>query len=163
MFPAFGLCGIAVCGACTLYLDGVPTRSWVRPVSTVGPDEKIVTIEGLSPDGSHPTPDQNLARNRAWGNFGTGGSRAIRESQDYVRKGGAAARMMLVQAAADLRKVPVAECKAASSVITHTRWACRWRRRPCGRDAARARLLMMGRCPCFFSARAGHAVSRWSK
>ncbi|MCY7318123.1 MAG: molybdopterin-dependent oxidoreductase [Ramlibacter sp.] len=67
----------------------------------------------------YPTPGQNLARNRTWGNFSTGGSRGIRESQDYVRKGGAAARMMLVQAAADQWKVPVAECKAASSVITH--------------------------------------------
>jgi len=47
-------CGIAQCGACTVHLDGVPTRSCVRPVSTVGPDEKIVTIEGLSSDGSHP-------------------------------------------------------------------------------------------------------------
>ncbi len=67
----------------------------------------------------YPTPGQNLARNRAWGNFSTGGSRGIRESQDYVRKGGAAARMMLVQAAADNWKVPVSECSAASSVITH--------------------------------------------
>ena len=67
----------------------------------------------------YPTPGQNLARNRTWGNFATGGSRGIRESQDYVRKGGAAARMMLVQAAADQWKVPVADCKAASSVITH--------------------------------------------
>jgi isoquinoline 1-oxidoreductase beta subunit len=49
----------------------------------------------------YPTPGQNLARNRVWGNFSTGGSRGIRESHDYVRKGGAAARMMLVQAAAD--------------------------------------------------------------
>jgi len=47
-------CGIAQCGACTVHLDGVPTRSCVRPVSTVGPQEKIVTIEGLSSDGSHP-------------------------------------------------------------------------------------------------------------
>ncbi len=47
-------CGIAQCGACTVHLDGVPTRSCVRPVSTVGPAEKIVTIEGLSADGSHP-------------------------------------------------------------------------------------------------------------
>jgi isoquinoline 1-oxidoreductase alpha subunit len=47
-------CGIAACGACTVHLDGVPTRSCVRPVSSVGPGEKIVTIEGLSPDGSHP-------------------------------------------------------------------------------------------------------------
>jgi len=47
-------CGIAQCGACTVHLDGVPTRSCVRPVSTVEPTEKIVTIEGLSPDGQHP-------------------------------------------------------------------------------------------------------------
>ncbi|MDQ6881694.1 MAG: molybdopterin-dependent oxidoreductase [Pseudomonadota bacterium] len=67
----------------------------------------------------YPTPGQSLARNRAWGNFGTGGSRGIRESQDYVRKGGAAARLMLVQAAADQWQVPVAECRSASSVITH--------------------------------------------
>jgi isoquinoline 1-oxidoreductase beta subunit len=66
-----------------------------------------------------PTPGQNLARNRVWGNFSTGGSRGIRESQEYVRKGGATARMMLVQAAADAWKVPVAECVAATSVITH--------------------------------------------
>ena len=68
----------------------------------------------------YPTPGQNLARNRAWGNFSTGGSRGIRESHDYVRKGGATARLMLVQAAADEWKVPAAECKAVDSVITHT-------------------------------------------
>ena len=67
----------------------------------------------------YPTPGQNLARKRAWGNFSTGGSRGIRESQDYVRKGGAAARMMLVQAAAEGWKVPAAECSAAAGVITH--------------------------------------------
>ena len=67
----------------------------------------------------YPTPGQNLARARAWGNFSTGGSRGIRESQDYVRKGGAAARLMLVQAAANEWKVPAAECRAANSVITH--------------------------------------------
>ncbi len=68
----------------------------------------------------YPTPGQNLARNRVWGNFGTGGSQGIRQSNEYVRKGGAAARMMLVQAAAEEWKVPAAECRAASSVITHT-------------------------------------------
>jgi isoquinoline 1-oxidoreductase alpha subunit len=47
-------CGIAQCGACTVHLDGVPTRSCVRPASTVGPEEKIVTIEGLSANASHP-------------------------------------------------------------------------------------------------------------
>jgi isoquinoline 1-oxidoreductase subunit beta len=68
----------------------------------------------------YPTPGQNLARNRVWGNFGTGGSQGIRQSNEYVRKGGAAARMMLVQAAADEWKVPVAECSATNSIITHT-------------------------------------------
>lgn len=47
-------CGIAACGACTVHLDGVPTRSCARPISSVGPKQKIVTIEGLSPNGSHP-------------------------------------------------------------------------------------------------------------
>jgi isoquinoline 1-oxidoreductase beta subunit len=68
----------------------------------------------------YPTPGQSVARKRAWGDFSTGGSRGIRTSQDYVRKGGATARMMLVQAAANEWKVPAAECTAANSVITHT-------------------------------------------
>jgi isoquinoline 1-oxidoreductase beta subunit len=68
----------------------------------------------------YPTPGQSVARKRAWGDFSTGGSRGIRASQEYVRKGGATARMMLVQAAADEWKVPVAECSASNSVITHT-------------------------------------------
>jgi isoquinoline 1-oxidoreductase subunit beta len=67
----------------------------------------------------YPTPGQNLARKRAWGDFGTGGSRGIRESQDYVRKAGAAARIMLIQAAAKEWNVPASECTAANSVITH--------------------------------------------
>src|SRR5260370_10674748 len=67
----------------------------------------------------YPTPGQNVARKRAWGDFGTGGSRGIRESQDYVRKGGATARMMLVQAAANEWKAPASECSAANSVVTH--------------------------------------------
>jgi len=67
----------------------------------------------------HPTPGQNVARKRVWGDFSTTGSRGIRESNEYVRKGGAAARMMLVQAAANAWKVPAAECTAENSVITH--------------------------------------------
>ena len=67
----------------------------------------------------YPTPGENLARKRVWGSFSTGGSQGIRASQDYVRKGGAGARMMLVQAAANEWKVPVAECRTANSVITH--------------------------------------------
>jgi len=66
-----------------------------------------------------PTPGESLARKRAWGEMGTGGSRGIRTSQDYVRRGGAAARMMLLQAAADQWKVPVAELTVADGVITH--------------------------------------------
>ena len=46
-------CGVAMCGACTVHVDGQPMRSCVMPVSAmVG--KKIVTIEGLSPNGSHP-------------------------------------------------------------------------------------------------------------
>ncbi|MDP3414776.1 molybdopterin cofactor-binding domain-containing protein [Falsiroseomonas sp.] len=65
------------------------------------------------------TPGQSLARNRAWGAFLTAGSQGIRNSQDYVRKGGAAARIMLVEAAAARWGVPAAECSAKDSVITH--------------------------------------------
>lgn len=68
----------------------------------------------------YPTPGQNLARKRVWGNFSTGGSRGIRESHEYVRQGGATARVMLVQAAAGRWKVPAAECRTAKGVITHT-------------------------------------------
>jgi isoquinoline 1-oxidoreductase subunit beta len=67
----------------------------------------------------YPTPGQNVARQRVWGDFNTTGSRAIRESHELVRKGGAAARQMLIQAAANEWKVPAAECSAANSVITH--------------------------------------------
>jgi isoquinoline 1-oxidoreductase beta subunit len=67
-----------------------------------------------------PTPGQNVARKRVWGDFSTGGSRGVRASQEYVRKGGATARVMLIQAAADEWKVPASECSAATSVITHT-------------------------------------------
>ena len=66
-----------------------------------------------------PTPGENLARGRAWGAMATGGSRGIRDSQDYVRRGGAAARMMLLQAAADQWKVPVTELKVSKGLITH--------------------------------------------
>jgi len=67
----------------------------------------------------YPTPGQNLARNRVWGSFATGGSRGIRDSHEYVRKGGAAARQMLIQAAANAWNVPASECRAENSVITH--------------------------------------------
>lgn len=47
-------CGVAQCGSCTVHIDGKPARTCVMPVSSVSADQKIVTIEGLSPDGSHP-------------------------------------------------------------------------------------------------------------
>ncbi|MEN3375358.1 MAG: isoquinoline 1-oxidoreductase subunit beta [Hyphomicrobiales bacterium] len=75
-------------------------------------DWKKVTTEGIS-------PERNLASKRAWGEMGTGGSRGIRTSQDYVRRGGAAARMMLLQAAADQWKVPVGEVTVSNGIITH--------------------------------------------
>jgi isoquinoline 1-oxidoreductase alpha subunit len=46
-------CGINQCGACTVHLDGEPVRSCQLPISSVG-EKKVTTIEGLSPDGSHP-------------------------------------------------------------------------------------------------------------
>jgi isoquinoline 1-oxidoreductase beta subunit len=67
----------------------------------------------------YPTPGESLARKRVWGDFSTGGSRGIRMSHEYVRKGGAAARMMLIQAAANQWGVPTAECTADKGVITH--------------------------------------------
>jgi isoquinoline 1-oxidoreductase beta subunit len=67
----------------------------------------------------YPTPGESVKRKRPWGDFSTGGSRGIRTSHDYVRKGGASARVMLVQAAAKQWNVPADECVAANSVITH--------------------------------------------
>ncbi len=61
----------------------------------------------------YPTPGQNLARKQVWGTMFTAGSRGIRESQELVRKGGAAARQMLIQAAANSWNVPASECRAA--------------------------------------------------
>src|ERR1017187_7728598 len=75
-------------------------------------DWKKVTTEGI-------TPGRNLASKRAWGAMGTGGSRGIRTSEDYVRRGGAAARLMLLQAAADQLKVPIGELTVSDGVITH--------------------------------------------
>jgi isoquinoline 1-oxidoreductase beta subunit len=75
-------------------------------------DWKKVTTEGV-------TPGRNLAAKRAWGEMSTGGSRGIRTSQDYVRRGGAAARMMLLQAAADQWKVPVGELTVSDGIVTH--------------------------------------------
>ena len=66
------------------------------------------------------TPEANLAAKHGWGDMSTGGSQVIRGSVVYVRKGGAAARAMLLQAAAAKWNVPVSQCSAADSVITHS-------------------------------------------
>jgi isoquinoline 1-oxidoreductase beta subunit len=66
-----------------------------------------------------PTPGESLARGRPWGSFSTGGSRGIRGSQQYVREGGALARELLIQAAAERWDVPSDQCWARDSVITH--------------------------------------------
>jgi len=84
------------------------------------------------------TPGQNLARERVWGEMSTGGSRGIRTSHEYVRRGGAAARIMLVQAAANEWNVPVSELKVADGVITH---AGSGRRTSYGKVAAAAAKL----------------------
>lgn len=67
----------------------------------------------------YASTSEHLRRNRVWGDMLTGGSRSIRDSQDYLRKAGAAARMMLVTAAAQRWNVPPAECVAENGVITH--------------------------------------------
>ena len=121
----------------------VPNVSEVNAWVVVKPDETVViriarsemgqgTLTGLAQlvteelecdwarvTTEYPTPGQSLERKRPWGSFGTGGSIGIRGSNDYVRKGGATARMMLLQAAADEWKVPVDACTVAKGVITH--------------------------------------------
>ena len=67
----------------------------------------------------YPTPGQSLARDRIWGSFSTGGSQGIRGSHQYVREGGAVARMLLIEAAANAWDAPIGECSVAASVITH--------------------------------------------
>ena len=47
-------CGIGLCGACTVHIDGAAVRSCVVPVASLTASQEVVTIEGLSPDGSHP-------------------------------------------------------------------------------------------------------------
>ncbi|MEN9763159.1 MAG: hypothetical protein RI906_2985 [Pseudomonadota bacterium] len=85
----------------------------------------------------YPTPGENLRRQRVWGNFSTGGSRGIRESHQYVRQGGAAARVMLVQAAADRWGVPASQCSVMRGVITHTPTGRSFRYGEVAADAAR--------------------------
>ena len=82
-------CGIAQCGACTVHIDGVPTRSCVRPVSTVGPDAKVVTIEGLAPNGTHSLQRAWAAldvRRAAAVGDADGGGRAVEAAEAHRRR-----------------------------------------------------------------------------
>ena len=75
-------------------------------------DWKKVRIE-------YASANANVRRKRAWGDMAAVGSRTIRQSQEYLRRGGATAREMLIAAAAQQWGVPASECSAAASVITH--------------------------------------------
>ena len=65
------------------------------------------------------SPNEHIRRNRIWGSMSTGGSQGVRGSQDYVRRAGAAARELLVAAAAARWQVPAAECAAEKGIVTH--------------------------------------------
>jgi isoquinoline 1-oxidoreductase subunit beta len=67
----------------------------------------------------YASPHEHILRKRIWGDMASVGSRTIRFSQEYLRKGGATAREMLIAAAAQQWGVPASECTAAASVITH--------------------------------------------
>src|SRR3954453_9483011 len=67
----------------------------------------------------YPTPGQNVAPTRVWGISQTAGSRGIRDSHEYARKGGAAARQMLIQAAVNDWKVQASECSVDKGIISH--------------------------------------------
>lgn len=119
--------------------DSTEVNAWV----VVQPDERVIiriaraemgqgTLTGLAQlvaeelecDWSRVSfelvkPGENRSRNRVWRDMGTGGSRGIRGSQDYVRVGGAAARAMLVQAAAHAWGADVADCRVNKGTITH--------------------------------------------
>jgi isoquinoline 1-oxidoreductase beta subunit len=68
------------------------------------------------------SPGANIARNRIWGELITGGSASVLLSHEALRKAGAAARTMLVEAAADAWDVPLAECTVSRGVVSHPGW-----------------------------------------
>jgi aerobic-type carbon monoxide dehydrogenase small subunit (CoxS/CutS family) len=78
-------CGMGVCGACTVHLDAEAVRACQTPVSSVG-SRKVITIEGLSPDNSHPVQ-------RAW-------------IEEQVPQCGYCQPGQIMQAAALLRRTP---------------------------------------------------------
>src|SRR5438445_314088 len=148
-------CGIAQCGACTVHLDGVATRTCVLPVAAVA-GQRVTTIEGLSPNRSHAvqkawidedvpqcgdcqsrqsmaaaalpanSPHPSDATTDAayihplCGMQGRGGSTRVRAAYTPLRKAGAAAREMLVTAAAETWGVDKTQCRAELGAVIHT-------------------------------------------
>lgn len=83
-----------------------------------------LVAEELECDWSKVRPEyadvnEHMRRKKIWKDMSTGGSRGIRDSNEYVRKGGAAAREMLIAAAAQKWNVPASECRAERSVVSH--------------------------------------------
>jgi len=127
-------------GAARASTGGTEVNAWV----VIAPDDTVtirvarsemgqgtqtglcqIVAEELDCDWSKVRPEfastnEHIRRKRIWGSMSTGGSQGIRGSQSYVRQAGAAAREMLVAAAAARWNVPAGECRAAESVITHT-------------------------------------------
>jgi isoquinoline 1-oxidoreductase alpha subunit len=92
-------CGIAQCGACSVHINGEVQRSCSMPVSALQPSDRIVTIEGLSPTGSHPVQ-------KAWA--------AIDVPQcGYCQSG------QIMAAAALLRKAPKPSDKDIDEAMTN--------------------------------------------
>jgi isoquinoline 1-oxidoreductase beta subunit len=92
--------------------QGVSTSLPMLVAEELGCDWSKVGVE-------FPSPDENLRRNRVWGDFSTGGSRSVRNSQSTLRSAGATAREMLIVAAAKQWGVAASECRAANGTVTH--------------------------------------------
>ncbi len=92
--------------------QGSMTSAPMLVAEELGCDWKRVRIE-------YVLPNEHVRRKRAWGDMASVGSRTIRFSQEYLRKGGATAREMLIAAAAQEWDVPPNECAASMGVITH--------------------------------------------
>lgn len=141
--------GLAAAGGLSLAFDMAPAQAQGAPIPEINawvvikPDDSVIvrvarvemgqgTVTGLAQlvaeelecdwakvTTEYPTPGQNAGRKRIWGDFQTAGSRGVRGSEAYMRKGGAVARDMLIRAAAGEWNVPASECSVRKGVITH--------------------------------------------
>src|SRR5438067_476442 len=117
-------CGMALCGACTVHVDGRPTRSCVTPLAAVTGRATLVAEE-LDADWSQmrvegAPADAKRYNNLFWGEAqGTGGSTALANSYEQLRKAGATARAMLVGAAAERWRVPASEITVTKGLVEH--------------------------------------------